>query len=109
MDQAKIAYFQDCYSRMSDEELANLYVTRREGLSEEAIEALQRTLDRPDVSAFVDEVNAKVKDLNAQAAGFEQEKERQRETNRQISPAMLILVIVTLLIFGMATLIRQVT
>ena len=109
MDQAQIAYFQGRYSRMSDEELATLYVTRREVLSEEAVEALRRTLDRRNVPELVKEINAKVRDLNAQAAGAAQELERQRATNRQIPRAMLILFVATLVIFGAAMLVRQST
>ena len=109
MDQVQISYFQDRYARMSDEELATLYVTRREDLSEEAVEALQRTLDHRNVPELIKEINAKVDDLNEQAAGAAQELARQRATNRQVPRAMLILVAATLVIFGAALLIRQLT
>jgi hypothetical protein len=109
MDLGRVAYFQDQYSRMSDEELATLLTTRRDVLAEEALEALQRVLDRRDVSAFVGEVTAKVVDLKAQAAGHEQERERQRVTNRQIPRAMLILAVATGVIFSVVAVIRSMT
>jgi len=109
MDLGRIAYSQDQYARMSDEELATLLVTRRDVLAEEAIEALQRILDSRDVSAFVGEVNAKVVDLKVQAAGHEQERERQRATNRQIPRAMLILVVAAIAIFSVAAIVRSMT
>lgn len=109
MDQEQIAYFQDQYSRMSDEELATLVATRRHVLSEEAVEALQRVLDRRDVSAFLGEVNAKVTDLKAQAAGYEQERERQRAANRQIPRALLIVAVAAIGIFSVAAIVRSMT
>ncbi|WP_143029316.1 hypothetical protein [Rhodoferax sp. OV413] len=94
---------------MTDEELATLVVTRRGVMVEEAVEALQRVLDRRDVSAFVGEINATVVDLKAQAAGYEQERERQRAVNRQIPRALLIVAAAAIAIFSVAAIFRSMT
>lgn len=109
MDLKQIAYFQDRYSRMSDEELATLVVTRRDMLSEEAVEALQRVLDRRDVSTFLSEVNEKATDVKAQVAGLEQQRERQRATIREIPRAMLVVVAAAIAIFAVAAFARSMT
>src|SRR5262245_24054761 len=107
MDLAQIAYLQKRYAQMSDEDLATLYVTRRSALSEEAVEALQRVLDRRDVSAFIRETQAKADDLNAQAAAAEEELQKQRAASREIPRAMLILVVAAVVIFLVMALVRR--
>ncbi|MGE6338463.1 hypothetical protein ACQKEU_16650 [Acidovorax sp. NPDC077664] len=94
---------------MSDEELATLMIMRRDMLEEEAIEALQRVLDKRDISAFVGEMNAKIGDMKAQREAHDQERERQRATNRQIPRAMLIVVVAAIAIFSAAVITRAMT
>ena len=109
MDLERVAYFHNQYSRMSDEELATLVITRRDMLGEEAIEALQRVLDHRDVSVFAGEVNAKIGDLKAQIEVLDQERERQRATNRQIPRAMLIVTVAAIVIFSAAVIVGSMT
>lgn len=64
MDSQQVAYFTDTYSRMSDEELAFLLVTRGEGLSDEARTPFRRSTRDP--AAFRGELSATQADVSAQ-------------------------------------------
>jgi tRNA threonylcarbamoyladenosine modification (KEOPS) complex Cgi121 subunit len=109
MDHTQFAYFKDRYSRMSDEELANLFVTRRDHLSEEADLALRQVLSGKNISEFVREANATVDDLNSQAAAAAEAIDRQIAANRQIPRALAIVGIAAAVIFSAVALFRALT
>jgi len=79
MDADRVAYFRDRYSRMSDDELATVFINRHERLSEEANAALNQVLEQKNPAEFMQEVDAKVQDLNSQARAAAQVAEQQWE------------------------------
>ena len=83
MDSNQVAFFKQRYSRMSDEELANLLIGRHDRLSEEANAALTQVLEKKNIPEFMREVDEKFKDLNSQARAAAQAVEKQREHNKQ--------------------------
>ena len=89
MDANQVAFFKDRYSRMSNEELANVVVGRHERLSEEANAALTTVLEGKDPATFMREVDEKVEDLNAQARGAAEEIRRQNEHRARSRKALL--------------------
>jgi hypothetical protein len=60
VDANQVAFFKERYSRMSDEELANLLIGWHERLSEEANAALTAVLEQKNSEAFTREVQDKV-------------------------------------------------
>ncbi|KPF68406.1 hypothetical protein IP84_10225 [beta proteobacterium AAP99] len=105
MDLNQFEFFKDRYSRMSDEELANLLIGRHERLSEEANAALTAVLEKKDPTAFMREVDEKVADLNAQARAaaaelqmYEDHKQRSRRALRVVFAAAVIICAVAALL-----------
>ena len=83
MDSQQVAHFIGTYSRMSDEELAFLLVTRGEGLSDEARHALQTVIGTRDPAAFRRELSATQADVSAQIRHASQEAEKHQAGKRQ--------------------------
>lgn len=88
MDLERVEFFKSRYSRMRDEELANLLVERHGCLSEEAEAALSAVLEKKNISEFIREINEKVSDLNRQVQAAREVEYRQRQINRQIARAI---------------------
>ncbi|MBP1207996.1 Sec-independent protein translocase protein TatA [Duganella sp. 1411] len=105
MDQSKIIYFQETYSRLSDDELAYLIATRSDSLVEEARIALSKVLDTRDLKNIQTEIKSTVEDLNSQAE-FESERAQQQKLQRSTRKAfhafcaLFFIVGVGLLVFG---------
>ncbi|MYM32001.1 hypothetical protein GTP58_27075 [Duganella sp. CY15W] len=106
MDQSKVIYFQETYSRMSDDEIAYLIATRRDSLVEEARIALSKILDTRNLKNIETEIKSTVEDLNSQAE-FEskraqQQQKLQRSTRKAYHAfcALFFIVGVGLLVFG---------
>lgn len=106
MEPSKVAYFQETYSRMSDDELAYLIATRRDSLVEEAQIALAKVIDSRDMKNIEAQVKLTVNDLNHQAAfeseRAEQQQKLQRSTRKAIHLfcALAFIVGVGLLVFS---------
>ena len=84
IDESRVIYFQDTYSRMSDYELAYLLATRSETLVEEARLALSNVLKTRDLTIVKAEVKATIKDLEDQAQVKNREKQEQIARQRAI-------------------------
>jgi uncharacterized membrane protein YqiK len=103
MDNQQIDYFLDRYSKMSDEELSHLLVTRQHGLSEEAREALGQAVQSRDPTKFQREVNATTRDLKAQAEQSSLAAKQQVEQARSRLEAMRLACVVVFVV-GLALL-----
>jgi len=77
-------YFQDAYSRMSDDELAYLLATRSETLVEEARLALSSVLKTRNLAEVNAEVEATLEDLENQAEVRNRERQEQIARQRAI-------------------------
>ncbi len=106
MDAEQFEFFKERYSRMSDEELANLLIGRHERLSDEANVALSVVLEQKDPAAFSREIREKVSDLNTQAQAAAQAVQKQQEHNKRARRALLVFFIAVAVIFGVVTFLR---
>lgn len=84
LDDAQVAYFLDRYSRMTDEELSFLVVTRGDSLSEEASHALRIVLDGRDPSGIRNELKATAADVGAQIQHASAEAKKQEKSARHM-------------------------
>lgn len=82
MNAHQVAHFAVTYARMSDEELAHLYVTRGENLSEEATAALSAEMQKREPGGFRAELTATRVDLAGQAAYDHREERKQAQLKR---------------------------
>ncbi|RIX78603.1 hypothetical protein [Acidovorax cavernicola] len=82
MEEAQTAYFLDRYSKMTDEELSYLLVTRGDSLSEEAGNALRIVLSGRNPSGIRDEIRATAADVGAQVQHAHKEAEKKAESDR---------------------------
>lgn len=89
MNPSQVEYFRHRYASMTDDELALLVATRRDVLSDDVRVALSEVLRSKDLPGFVNEVNAVVDDLNAQARAAGEELARHRENNRRARKPLL--------------------
>lgn len=84
MDLERIEYFASNYRRLADEEIAHLFVTRRDHLIEEAQHALDAELKQRNPTGFARELAATQQDLEAQARHEAEQSERQARTSRLV-------------------------
>jgi len=82
LEEAQTAYFLDRYSRMTDEELSYLLVTRGDSLSEEAGNALRIVLSGRNPSGIRDEIRATAADVGAQVERAKEEARKKAESER---------------------------
>lgn len=108
MDLERVEFFKGRYSRMRDEELANLLIDRHERLSEEANVALTAVLEKKNVSEFMNEINEKVNDLNRQVQAAREVEYRQRQVNRQIARAVSFVMTTAIGILALSMFVRGV-
>lgn len=88
MNDQQVKFFLERYSRMDDEELSHLIVTRGGGLSDEARHALNTVIRTRNPDALQAEMHATASDLTAQAAHAEQEAQKQIEHARTVRNAI---------------------
>ncbi|MFZ6873782.1 hypothetical protein ACO0LF_17120 [Undibacterium sp. Di27W] len=87
MNQSKVLYFQETYSKMRDDELAYLIATGGDGLVEEAQMALTKVLQTRDLKSIETEVALTANDLNSQAAFKFQQMRKQEQLNASLRKA----------------------
>jgi len=103
LEEAQLAYFLDRYSRMTDEELSYLLVTRGDSLSEEAGHALRTVLGSRDPRGFQNELNATTADVGAQVQHADEEVRKKKRSARHTRIATR-LASLALLVIGLFTL-----
>ena len=97
MDTQKVAYFVDNYSRMTDEELSFLVVTRSENLSDEARHALETVIKGRDQITFKRELRATASEVTAQAHQAELEIKKQKIRARHTRTTMRVICALTVI------------
>jgi hypothetical protein len=103
LEEAQLAYFLDRYSRMTDEELSYLLVTRGDSLSEEAGHALRTVLGSRDPGRFQNELKATTADVGAQVQYADEEIRKKKRTARHTRTAIRFASL-ALLVIGLFTL-----